>query len=329
MSMLIWSCKKDEVRVIATDGKAATLTASSSTLVLAKATEAQTAITFTFTAPDDFGYQSVVTSTLQIAPKGTNFAAPKEFPIEGKVLTKSFTGLEFNALLLGMNLLPGSTTDMEARIKSSIAPQSAIFSNLTPIKVTTYALISYIYVVGGFQGWNKDAPDSLISATSNNIYVGVIKFFPASFGFKILPVVGTWTGAYGDAGAGKISTTGGDLTAPAAGNYQLTVDLTANTLVAVPFSWGLVGDAPVGSNWEAGKDIAMTFDNGKQIWTVTAEMVAGKFKFRLNNAWANNFGDDGDNGSLESGGADIVNTVAGTYKFELDLINKTYKKTKI
>jgi starch-binding outer membrane protein SusE/F len=330
MSMLIWSCKKDEVRVTATDGKAAALTASSSTLVLAKANATQTAITFTLTKPD-YGYDAAVSSTLQIAVKGTNFAAPKDFSLEAKTPTKSFTVIEFNALLLSMNLLPGATADIEARIKSSITTNVApIYSNLTAIKVTPYALISFIYVPGAYQGWTPSTADSLISATSNGIYEGIINFTPGNTGFKILTLKQWGPPEYGaGAAAGSIVAGGGDLNSPGTGNYKLVADLNANTLVFAPFSWGLVGDAPVGSNWEVGKDIAMRYENGKQIWTVTADMLAGKFKFRLNNDWGNNFGDDGDNGSLESGGADIVNTVAGTYKFELDLINKTYKKTKI
>jgi starch-binding outer membrane protein SusE/F len=330
MSMLILSCQKDEVRVTATDGKAAVLTASSSTLVLTKADATKPAITFTLTAPD-YGYDAAVSSTLQLAVKGSNFANPKEFSLDAKVLSKTFTVIDFNALLLAMNLIPGSVSDIEARIKSSISAEVApVFSNATAIKVTPYALISFIYVPGDYQGWNPGTADSLISATSNGIYQGVINYAPGgSFEFKLTPEK-KWDLAYGDAGGGKLTSTGGsNLKVPSAGSYMLTANLNTFEFTAVKYSFGLVGDSPAGSNWGGGPDIAMKYDNGKRIWSVTADMGVGKFKFRLNSAWDTNFGDDGNNGSVENGGADIPIAVAGTYKIELNLVNNTYTKTKL
>ncbi|WP_026899091.1 SusE domain-containing protein [Daejeonella oryzae] len=330
MSMLIWSCKKDEVRVIAADGKAAVLTASSSNLVLTKANAANTAITFTITAPD-YGYDAAVTSTLQLGVKGTNFANAKEFDMDANALTKSFTVIDFNALLLSMNLAPEATADIEARIKSSISANIApVFSNAAAIKVTPYALISFLYVPGAYQGWTPSSAESLISATSNGIYEGVINFTPGNTEFKILTKRDWGTPEYGTgASAGTISVGGGNLAAPGTGNYKLVANLNDNTLEFIPFSWGLIGNAPVGSDWGGGKDIVMKYDNSKMLWTVTAEMMVGEFKFRLNNDWSNNFGDNGDNGSLEGGGDNIKITSAGTYTFELNLVNNTYKKTKI
>lgn len=330
MSMMIWSCKKDEVRVTATDGKAAVLTASSNTLVLAKADAAKTAVTFTLTAPD-YGYDAAVTSTLQLGVKGANFANAKEFGLDANTLTKSFTVLDFNALLLAMNLKTGLTSDVEARIKSSISPQVApVYSNVTSLKVTPYALVSFIYVPGDYQGWNPSTADSLISATSNGIYEGVINYAPGgSFEFKLTPEK-KWDLAYGDAGAGKLTSTGGsNLKVPAAGSYKLTANLNTLEFTAVKYSWGLVGNSPAGSDWGGGPDIAMKYDNGKQIWSVTANMGVGEFKFRLNSDWGTNYGDTGDNGSIENGGDNIKITVAGSYKIELNLVTNTYTKTKL
>ena len=330
MSMLIWSCKKDEVRVIAGDGTPAALTVSSNTLVLTKADAEKTAVTFTLTEPD-YGFNAAVTSTLQLAVAGSNFASPKEFDLDANVLTKSFSVIEFNALLLSMNLAPEATADIEARIKSSISKDvTAVFSNATAIKVTPYALVSFLYVPGGYQGWTPGTAESLISATSNGIYEGVIAFTAGNTGFKILTKRAWGTPEYGaGASAGLIAVGGGDLNAPGTGTYKLLADLNANTLEFIPFSMGLVGDAPVGSGWGSGPDIAMQYDNAKQLWTVTADMVVGKFKFRLNSGWDTNYGDDGDNGSVEKGGADISITTAGRYKFELSLVNNTYTKVKL
>jgi starch-binding outer membrane protein SusE/F len=330
MSMLIWSCKKDEVRVVATDGKAAVLTASASTLVLTKADAAKPAITFTLIAPD-FGFDAAVSSTLQLAVKGTNFANPKEVDLDAKASSKTFTVIDFNALLLSMNLKTGEVSDIEARIKSSISPQvAAVFSNAAAVKVTPYALVSFIYVPGDYQGWNPSTADSLISATSNGIYEGIITYGAGgSFEFKLTPEK-KWDLAYGDAGAGKLtSNNGGNLKVPAAGAYKLTANLNTFEFTAVKYSFGLVGDSPLGSAWGGGPDIAMTYNNGKQLWSVTADMGVGEFKFRLNSDWGVNYGDTGNNGSVEGGGDNIKITEAGKYKIELNLVNNTYTKTKI
>lgn len=330
MSMLVLSCQKDEVKVVAKDGKAAVLTTSSNTLVLVKADAAKTAITFSLTKPD-YGFDAAVSSTLQLAVKGSNFASPKEFDLDANALTKSFTVIEFNALLLSMSLTPGNTADIEARVKSSISPNVApVFSNAAAIKVTPYALISFLYVPGAYQGWNPSTAESLISSTSNGIYEGVINFTAGNTGFKILTRREWGTPEYGKgASAGLIAVGGSDLNAPGAGNYKLIADLNVNTLNFVPYSWGLVGNSPAGSNWGGGPDIAMKYDNAKQLWSVTADMGVGEFKFRLNNDWGTNFGDNGANGSIENGGDNIKITAAGKYLIELNLVTNTFTKTKI
>ena len=65
-TVFLFSCKKDETRAIVQAGTPATLNASASTLVLTKATENNTAMTFTFT-PASFGYKAAITYTLQFA----------------------------------------------------------------------------------------------------------------------------------------------------------------------------------------------------------------------------------------------------------------------
>lgn len=53
-------------------------------------------------------------------------------------------------------------------------------------------------------------------------------------------------------------------------------------------------------------------------------MVVGEFKFRLDDGWGVNFGDDGNNLTLESNGANIPIKVAGSYTIVADFTAKTY-----
>jgi hypothetical protein len=53
-------------------------------------------------------------------------------------------------------------------------------------------------------------------------------------------------------------------------------------------------------------------------------LTQAQMKFRLNDDWGVNLGDNGADGSLEAGGANIVIPAAGTYNITLDTVNNTY-----
>ena len=89
----------------------------------------------------------------------------------------------------------------------------------------------------------------------------------------------------------------------------------------MPSDWGVVGSGY--NNWGA-------FTDGAFYTTSTADeivsyvtLVDGEIKFRLNNDWGTNYGDDGGDGTLEADGANIPVT-AGTYKITVNTANNTY-----
>jgi hypothetical protein len=47
-------------------------------------------------------------------------------------------------------------------------------------------------------------------------------------------------------------------------------------------------------------------------YSISLGLTTGELKFRLDNSWATNFGDDGNNLSLDAGGSNIAVT-AGDY----------------
>ena len=90
-------------------------------------------------------------------------------------------------------------------------------------------------------------------------------------------------------------------------------------------NWGIIGSAtPTG--W--GSDTNLDYDLTTKKYSTTMNMVVGEFKFRLDDAWAVNFGDDGNNLSLEAGGVNIPITAAGSYTIVADFNAKTYTITK-
>ncbi len=102
---------------------------------------------------------------------------------------------------------------------------------------------------------------------------------------------------------------------------QFAVDLDVlNSSLGSQSDWGLVGSAtPNGWN---GPDLEM-YQTGSQEFSIYAELDSGELKFRFNEDWGNNFGDNGNDGTLESGGANIPIS-AGTYLIVMDLSSGTY-----
>jgi len=85
--------------------------------------------------------------------------------------------------------------------------------------------------------------------------------------------------------------------------------------------WGIVGSS-VPNGW-TGPDVEM-HDLGGNRYAVYVELTAGEIKFRYNEDWGQNYGDNGADGTLEPGGANIAIPADGTYYVEMDLGNLTY-----
>ena len=300
IALTLWSCKKDETQTVANAGSGGTLTASVSALVLDKSMLSKNVITFNLTDAS-FGYNAAISNVLQVAVKGTNFASPKQAAIDTKATTKVFTGLELNNLLLSLKLSTATNTDVEFRIKSSIADSLApVYSNVVSLSARPFPLTAWIYVPGNYQGWNPATADSLVSVMGDGVYTGIIKFDGGNF--KITTGK-NWNVAYGSAGAGKISTTGGDISSVSAGLKQVTVDLNANTIsIEDAKIWSMIGNAIPGANWDVDQDLN-PINDGKGTWAVTTNLAVGEFKFRYNHDWGISIGNGSGNVAVASAGS--------------------------
>ncbi|MCF6131077.1 SusE domain-containing protein [Flavobacterium wongokense] len=99
------------------------------------------------------------------------------------------------------------------------------------------------------------------------------------------------------------------------------------TLKVTPYqpNWGIIGSAtPLG--WD--NSTAMTFNPITETYSISLALTTGEFKFRLDNSWTTNYGDDGNNLSLEANGGNIPVT-AGNYTIVADFVNHTYTITAI
>ncbi|MBJ6116561.1 SusE domain-containing protein [Pontibacter sp. BT310] len=331
-SLALMSCEKDEDTVTVRTGTEPALTVSATNLVLLEDEKANDAVTLNWSA-SDFGYNAAVNYTLQFALKGTDFAAPVELNAGGGILEKKFTVEELNNLINKLQVTPFEENEIEVRVKATVSKfVEAAYSDVTQLIVTPYlAEPGYLYVPGGYQGWSPETAPALISVDNDGIYKGIISFVGATdLGFKINPAR-NWDMDYGSgATAGTLAEKGGNLTVPTADTYEITANTNTMTWSYKLKSWGLIGDATPGG-WD--KDTNLKYDNAAGVWKATIELKAGNIKFRFNDDWALNYGDDDtSNNILNQGGKDIPVTTAGTYEIVFDNENEdgsvTYSVTK-
>ncbi|HNU58470.1 MAG TPA: RagB/SusD family nutrient uptake outer membrane protein [Aquaticitalea sp.] len=94
-----------------------------------------------------------------------------------------------------------------------------------------------------------------------------------------------------------------------------------NNALGTLSNWGLVGDAT--TNGWGGPDMKM-YQTGSNTYALYAQLSAGEIKFRFNEDWGNNYGDDGGDGTVEPNGSNIPVPSEGTYYVTLNLNNFTY-----
>ena len=175
-----------------------------------------------------------------------------------------------------------------------------------------------LYVPGSYQSSAWDPTNTTTVLASPNVdgrYEGYLNF-PANTEFKFTDGPG-WDVNYGDTGADGVLDQGGDnIRAAEAGFYKIDVDLNTLTYTLLKTQWGLIGSATPGG-WDADQD--MTYDAGTNSWSILVDLVPGDIKFRANDAWDLNYGDDGGDALLEKNGANIAIAAAGKYKVTLFL----------
>lgn len=337
------SCKKDGTLIETNGGKAGSLSISASAIVLSKASLADTAkvLNISFTQPT-FGFAAAVTNTLQLDAASDNWASPRSVTLPTNVLKIGYATADLNNLLLKLNLPTGKSSQVMIRVMSTIAGTVApVYSNVTTVSATPFALISFMYVPGAYQGWNIATADSLISATGNGVYTGIINFSAAYQQFKVTPKK-SWEHSYGldpVTAAVKLDGAGAyNFYSPAAGLYWVTLDANALTLTYVKVTkyYSLIGSATT-MGW--GGDVDMTYNNGTQSWNVIAPLTStGGFKVRTNHDWGVSYGyiSPADGMTLTSAsGANMTVPVSGNYNVTFQLnakdvagLTATYTVTK-
>ncbi len=283
----------------------------------------------------DYGYAGLdVVYTLEMTAANADWDMPGKVTIDlGPSLEKSFTNLEINDMAIDYGFAIEQSSAVKSRIVAKVNNNSfykPCTSNELITNVTPKALIGYLWVPGDYQGWNPGAAGKLTSAIGNGEYTGTIEFVYPNGGsgsneFKFTSHPNWDNTNYGgtvSSNGGTLSTTGGNLMLPAQGTYLLTANTNTFTWTYELANWGIIGSAtPTG--W--GSDSDLKYDNATGKYSTSIFLTGGnEIKFRKNDDWGTNLGDDNTDGSLEPNGANIPIAVDGTYTVTLDVENKTY-----
>jgi len=333
----ITSCKKDEVKaVLGTNFTSPAITAgltNSSTVVLNK-TNKDVSFDVIWTGAY-YGFRGSVTYTVQIDKKGNNFASAVSLGSPSSTVLNSTYSIslltnDLNNKLLVMQADPENpvATAVEFRVKAYLNDSVPVL--YSPVISATYTpyfipiIYAKVYVPGGYQAasgytsdWSPDKAPYLASLKGDGKYEGFVNF-NATSAFKITSQP-DWNGTnYGNgATAGSISPTGGDIATPPAGYYRVNVNTNELTISLLKTTWSVIGSVTApGYNWS--NDMDLTYNPATQVWTGTANLKAGEFKFRANHDWGYNLGMGATAGKLDGAGPNIPLALDGNYTITLN-----------
>ncbi len=310
-TILMVSCDK-EVLTVLNPAASTTVSLSTSNVVLKKDNTGQDALVVTWTEPD-YGFDAGASYKILFTAGDKNVTVTA-----GTALSKVFETVQLNKILLNLGLKGGVPAAVSIQINAGLSETTYFDSNAVVLTATAYEDkldLSTIWGVvgsGTVNGW--DGPDMPFYTTSNaNELVAYVTLITGEIKFR---TNNSWTLNYGDNGLDGTLEEGGANIPVTAGTYKIIFNTTNKTYTMQAYTWGLVGSATK-NGWD-GPDMPMTYDSFSNTWKSVVTLKEGEIKFRFNNDWGLNYGDDGANGSLENGGANIVVT-AGNYLVTLDL----------
>ena len=319
----------DVERVFYNDTAETVLSLSDDNLTLSDDNGANEILTLTWSDPD-YGFDAAALYSVQIDVQGGDFSTPQIISV-GSSLEKTFTVEELNAKLLSLSMTPGEEGVAIFRIKATLSEYQEIFSNTVNLNVTPYSslldLTTNLGVVGSATpgGWgNENIPDLQFYTTSmTDVYVAYVSLRDGEIKFRNN---NDWSENWGDDGIdGTLDPYGANITV-SAGSYKIEVNFSNMTYTMEAYSWGLVGSATP-NQWN-GPDLMLHYNSYQDDWRAVVTLGEGEVKFRFNNDWALNYGDDGADGSMEANGANI-SVSSGHYLVSMNLNTQSYTMEEI
>ena len=324
----IQSCD-DVERVYYNDAAETVLSLSDNNLTLSEDNGANEILTLTWSDPD-YGFDAAALYSVQMDVQGGDFSNPQIISV-GSSLEKTFTVEELNAKLLSLSMTPAEEGVAIFRIKATLSEYQEIFSNTVNLNVTPYSslldLSTNLGVVGSATpgGWgNENTPDlKFYTTATTDVYVAYVTLRNGEIKFRNN---NDWSENWGDDGNdGTLDSYGANIPV-SAGTYKIEVNFSSMTYTMEAYSWGLVGSATP-NQWN-GPDLMLHYNSFQDDWRAVVTLGEGEVKFRFNNDWGLNYGDDGADGSMEANGANI-SVSSGHYLVSMNLNTQTYSMEQV
>lgn len=340
------SCENDEQITVQAEGGPQLITPlDGSSYVLEPLNASNEATTLVWNHAD-YSVNTEVNYEVQVALSGTDFA---DFEIGGTTTNRfvTWTVEALNGVMLSLEAMPFESTDIDVRVKASLGSNADLvsYSNTITLKVTPYTTdLPKIYVVGNFldgAGYGSNwTPANAVPIAASDFgktdFEGYVYMNEGSNEFKFLPTNASFDGDYGDDGSfsGVLVQEGESNCQITGAGYYLVKANTGEVTTANPnglkysvqsTSWAITGSAtPLGWPDNGVMDQNMTYNQTSKKWEIIIALTAGgnEFKFRANDDWALNYGDPGNDGTLEfNSGSNLSVPANGTYLVELDFSN--------
>lgn len=347
-SLALFSCEKDEDKLILKTAGTPVLQASSSNVELALVNASQDAVTLSwpginlnFSNPE-MGYNAV-SYTLQMDLKGNNFAKPQALTVDTTSYT--FKVDELNTLVNKLDSVQAfKPNEVEVRVIAHLSENvEDQVSDVLTLNVSPYLsepVYKTIYMVGAATDadWNNANAIAMLRDPNDAFVYTYTGKFKADY-FKFLGKRGSWAPMWGDAGNGMLAfrETEADpdpasIQIPSEGNYTVKVNLRENTFSVTPYdangkdtypSIGIIGSF---NGWT--DIVPMTkSDFNPHYWTLDytfAEDV--ELKFRIAKDWSVNWGAPlgGESKLYNTAGGENLKIEAGTYMIVFNDLTGNY-----
>ena len=319
----------DVERVYYNDAAETVLSLSDNNLTLSEDNGTNEILTLTWSDPD-YGFDAAALYSVQMDVQGGDFSNPQIISV-GSSLEKTFTVEELNAKLLSLSMTPAEEGVAIFRIKATLSEYQEIFSNTVNLNVTPYSslldLSTNLGVVGSATpgGWgNENIPDlKFYTTATTDVYVAYVTLRNGEIKFRNN---NDWSENWGDDGNdGTLDSYGANIPV-SAGTYKIEVNFSSMTYTMETYSWGIVGSATP-NQWN-GPDLMLHYNSYQDDWRAVVTLGEGEVKFRFNNDWGLNYGDDGADGSMEANGANI-SVSSGHYLVSMNLNTQTYSMEQV
>lgn len=324
--LILTACKKDGDTVTLEYIAGNELVASATELVLTNATAGSNVFSLSWSKDSvrlsKYGLSNTaLTNTLQYDTV-SNFTHPRESVETG--VQKLFTGTSLNMLALSMGMAPEETKTIYIRLKTVVgANLEPMYTPAVALKVTTFNLVSFLYMPGDLSGGWNNYTTKLCSPTSDGKYEGYVnaaqwnnfKFAEQSNGsgvvygsvpnelYKLDPSAAQWNIWFEEGGYFLLKANTNDLTwsKTKINSFHISGDFNDWSTTATP----------------------MTYDAANKVWTATANFQPGQwgnsFQIIANSDWVIVYGDEDGDGKIGEG--EKVYPSAGTHTVIMNLSN--------